>query len=216
MGTLTVVCINWCNYLGRGEEYVSKLRNMVARNLTIPHRFECLTERELGDDLRGWWAKLRLFEPGRFAGPVLYFDLDVVITSSIDSLLETVDDAKLWARDDFSYPLRTPRKDLGTDMQQLLGGPGTINSSVMYFGPQVPVWERWQTRGTECMATMHGDQNALSALLGQDSIGFLPDSLVGSYKYNPIRGMGISPVMTFHGKPKPHEVRDSWVRQHWQ
>ena len=74
MAALTVACVEVGNYLGRGEEYVGKLRSMASRHLP-EHEFVCITESEHPS----WWCKLELFKPGRLTGPTIYFDLDVVI-----------------------------------------------------------------------------------------------------------------------------------------
>lgn len=217
---ITVVCINWNNYLGRGLEYVGKLQRAIERNLTIPHQFVCLTEWELGQDLKGWWVKMLLAEPGRFSGPVLYMDLDCVVTANIDHLvkLAATDTSRVWMRDDFGYPLRNPRQGIGRDMKRTLGGDGTCNSSLMLWhgDAMAPVWDAWGRGSAEYLAELHGDQNAITKILGRERIGFLPDESVCSYKYHVERGVKPAPVVVFHGKPKPHEVSDEWAVRCWQ
>lgn len=77
------------------ETWVQKLAAGVARNLTVPHRFVCLTNMgeiegvetiPLVNEWEGWWSKIELFRPGLFDGPVLSFDLDVMFTGSIDHM----------------------------------------------------------------------------------------------------------------------------------
>ena len=70
-------------------EYVERLRDGVAANLSLPHRFVCLSDIEVPCErvaLRhgwpGWWSKLELFE--QLKGRVLYFDLDTVIAGSLN------------------------------------------------------------------------------------------------------------------------------------
>jgi hypothetical protein len=61
------------------------------------------------------------------------------------------------------------------------------------------------------------DQNYISRLLWPDRIGFLPDALVGSYKYGQLRHEPMAPVMVFHGSPKMDELpRSNPLRQIWQ
>lgn len=79
--------------------YVYALKEMVEKNLTIPHEFRCITKRKLDGiqtrnppvPYQGWWSKLGLFHPGVATGSSLYFDLDVVITGNIDYLAEYTD-----------------------------------------------------------------------------------------------------------------------------
>lgn len=205
---INVVCLNWNNYLGRGALYVDRLRTMVNRNLTIPYKFIVITERDLPAQRTGWFNKLWL--PGMFTGDVLYLDLDVVITKNIDHLvsLAQCDRRRVWMRDDFSYSIVNPRTDLDDEFKRYLGGPGTCNSSVML----------WSGRKTikfsdEFLAQVHGDQNALTALLWPDRIGLLPNDSIKSFKYHPGE---VAPIMVFHGAPKMHEVCESWVDEHWR
>lgn len=89
---LTVVCV----LKGGGDyrpEHVHALRDGVARNLTTPHQFVCLTDMAVDCDhlwlLRGWpgwWSKMELFD-GRITGPTLYLDLDTIITGPLDEIV---------------------------------------------------------------------------------------------------------------------------------
>lgn len=75
------------------DAWVHKLQRGVARHLTVPHRFVCLSNSFVPDvtvlplqsQWDGWWSKIELFRPGLFNGPVLSFDLDVMITGSLDA-----------------------------------------------------------------------------------------------------------------------------------
>lgn len=89
---LTVACV-----LRSGGMYnavwVRKLRDGFARHLKAPHTFVCLSDVPvpceripLETDWPGWWAKIELFRPGLFPGPVLYCDLDHVCCGPLDAL----------------------------------------------------------------------------------------------------------------------------------
>ena len=88
-------------------KFVNTLRSMVARHLSIPHRFVCFTDDAQGIDERvevfplpemdlpegipeRCWRKLATFAPtlGDLQGTTLFLDLDIVILQSIDSLFE--------------------------------------------------------------------------------------------------------------------------------
>ena len=212
---MKVVCINWCNYLGRGDEYVGKIRAAVSRNLTIPYEFVCLTENDLGTDLTGWWVKMKLAE---ITGPTMYLDLDVIVTSSIDHVakLALAGDGKLWMRDDFSYSVRNPKQGLSEKDKKMLGGDGCCNSSVMIWSGDAmrPVRESWAKDSARYMAECHGDQNVISQIM-RGRINFLPDDSVQSYKYHWLRNGTYGPIVVCHGQPKPHELDDEWVKLHW-
>ena len=100
MQSLTVACVWVQGHVPFSARYVVRLRNMVARHLDRPHRFVCLTDRTLAlpeietvgirwaNTLKGWWAKVELFKPGRFDGRVLYLDLDTLIVDALDAIVD--------------------------------------------------------------------------------------------------------------------------------
>ena len=97
-----VICIKWGDKFG--PEYVNRLYKMVEKNLTIPHRFVCFTDKpegidagveirplpELNDDglPEKAWEKLGLFTDklADLEGQALFLDLDIVIMRNIDAL----------------------------------------------------------------------------------------------------------------------------------
>lgn len=109
-----VACIKWGTAFG--PDYVNRLYSGVRRNLARPVRFLCMTEDARGlhpgievldlpqepfraemdaalakADRKGAMRKVSLFRPGLIAGlagPVLGFDLDVVITGGLDEILD--------------------------------------------------------------------------------------------------------------------------------
>ena len=87
--------------VGYDATWVAKLQRAVERNLSHPHRFVCLSDCEvpcerivLEDVGKGFWSKIQLFKPNLFTGPVLYLDLDTVICSSIDPIVDCIKDQK--------------------------------------------------------------------------------------------------------------------------
>lgn len=97
-----VICINWGTKYG--APYINRLYAMVARNITPPFTFTCFTDNRAGihsdvlcEDLpdidyeipetrRGIWPKSRLWgaKLGSLSGAVLFLDLDLIITGSLD------------------------------------------------------------------------------------------------------------------------------------
>lgn len=124
---INVVCVlRQGGKVGYDATWVEKLKNSVARNLTIDYRFVCLSDVDvpceripLISQNAGFWAKLELFRPKLFKDPVLYIDLDTVICDNLDDivnqikdqqfvmLLETdknvVSSAVMWWQGDHSY-----------------------------------------------------------------------------------------------------------------
>lgn len=215
---LTVICVKWGDKYG--PNYVTNLRSMCKRHLP-PHAFMCFTEQpvpgilcpELPSSLTGWWSKIGLFQPGMLVGDILYLDLDVIITQPLHGMVELLEQDRehLWAPDDFSYSIVNPTKRLSPEFKALLGGEGTINSSVMMWNGD-SVAEVWDKFDVSVMDVMHGDQNFISSVLWP-RINIIPSEWVKSYKYN---NKQPGPVTVFHGDPKPPQCRDDWVRKHWR
>jgi len=100
--SLTVACL-----FIRGEypytvEYVQRLREGVARHLSRPFRFVCLTDRphempagveaiavERIPSCYAFWTRLRMFDASLgWAGRVLALDLDTLIVGSLDPIVD--------------------------------------------------------------------------------------------------------------------------------
>jgi hypothetical protein len=101
-------------------------------------------------------------------------------------------------------------------MQRLLGGIGTINSSVMGWNGDVPraAWDNFQR---DKIDEVHGDQNWITQALWPHKIVFWPDRLVKSYKYHILRGSDYGNVVVFHGEPKVTSLPDGdHLRRIWE
>ncbi|MGK6312544.1 glycosyl transferase [Neorhizobium sp. DT-125] len=109
-GVKQVICINWGTRYG--PPFINRLYAMVKRNITPPFTFTCFTDSRadlnpeiLCEDLppldvpnmpvktKGIWPKARLWGPklGSLQGPVLFLDLDLVVTGSLDDFFEVGD-----------------------------------------------------------------------------------------------------------------------------
>lgn len=200
---ITVVCVEWGNYLGRAQEYIDKLRAAVARNLLSRHEFVALRLDEPGDRSRitdhgsrftGWFQKLEIFRPGLFAGRVMYLDLDSVIVGGLDPLIYRKGAVHL--------------KDWGWLRNVHAGG-------LLVWDAELEgrrIWEAWDDSVPE---RFDNDQEWLTSLNVWEP---LPADLVRSYRYHCSQG-GPPPgarVIAFHGNPKPHQVSTRWVREAWR
>ena len=209
---LTVLCVLRSGG-GYDAEWVRKLRDGVARNLTIPHRFVCLSDCDvpcdripLEHDWPGWWSKIEMFKPGVITGPTLYLDLDTVVTGSLDGM------AKL------AYPFAMLRN---------FHQPDYVGSGVMWFrdADTVPhqVYEKFKRMPDAYIA--HHDRVRVSSHLGDQA--FIWDTLKGdiakldglglkSYKYHCKAFLPEdASAVCFHGPPRLPEVKAPWVAQHW-
>lgn len=200
---LTVACV-----LRSGgvytPEYVDALWDGVRSNLLLSHDFVCLSDVSVPCDrvpLRhewsGWWSKIELFRPDLFRGPVLYLDLDVVVTGSLDCLVQR--SGGLVMCRDFIFPKRH-------------------NSSVMaWSGNMSRVYETFCEDPDRVMGELRrwsagriGDQAFIEDCV--PDAGFFQDGLVVSYKRDARAGVPSGArVVSFHGRPKPHEA-GGWVR----
>lgn len=195
--TITVWCMNTNNHAPMCE--VQALKRQVEANLSEPHEFVCITE----GDLPGWWNKVRLFKNPRARN--LWLDLDVVITGSLDGLVKPLPKgiriAKNWAQ----------------------SGYGGCQSSVMYwegdngrvindeFDPAIAHWPPRNDPGI-----LWGDQEWITKLRDEKRLDveyFHHDDVI-SYKYH-VRERGLpsgAKVVVFHGKPKPGQVNEQWIK----
>lgn len=185
---LNVVCVNTGNYLGRGAEYVAKLKAGIERNYSGKLTFHVVT-----DGPESWWAKLQLFQAGRFpkGERVIYFDLDTIITGDLTDLFE------------YDGPFAALR-----DVWQ----PGQLGSGIMTWtaGECDHVWTEWERAGCPS-EDPRGDQAWITAQMPfavrlQDII---PGQLV-SWKADcggdAERIPDAARVVFFHGQPRPHET----------
>lgn len=199
----------WC--VLNGSKYANAdahiLKDMVARNLSIPHRFRCLSDRPVAgidcltpeENWPGWWAKLLLFKYGE--GQCLYFDLDVVIVGDVAPLLsDRLSMPANWAQSGHGgcqssvMAWRDPIPRLHGDFDPALLDPPTEGNCGLYRG----LW---------------GDQEYITEKLGDPGEYVVPMKGVYSYKYHCRGGLpNGARVVCFHGRPKPSEVSDSWVR----
>ena len=79
------------------KEWVNKLYRGVKRNYSNKFKFYCLSNIQtdvetipLESNFTNWWAKLEIFRPNLFKGPVTYIDLDVVLCNDFTNLLDSL------------------------------------------------------------------------------------------------------------------------------
>jgi uncharacterized Rossmann fold enzyme len=194
---LTVACVKWGDKYP--AEYVNILHAMVTKNLNRPFDFVCLTDNpegldehiktvELKSELKGWWNKIELFNPALFTkGRILYLDLDVCITGSLDELADS---------HGIIFDWHLP----------------TYNSSVMVWkaGDHSDVYTKFTH---EIADKYHGDQDWITELAGWP---ILPANWCVSYRSHAQDWPPASAkVVCFHGDPKPHEFPSKWVKSIW-
>lgn len=221
-----------------GWEYVDRLYNSLCRNLTPQVRMHVYTEsnRSVPDHMihhkllewpgiRGakssWWYKVQLFNPQHHSGPLLYFDLDTVIVNNLDWIWK-LDNEHFWAPKDFKYLFNGKRI--------------TINSSVMWFRPEhfQNVWNDFDPEKVRSVRRWYGDQDYINEKIPVDRKHFIDPTRIRSWKWqvhdggmnwktrkpnNPGTGTILdndTAILVFHGNPKPHDVNDHVIQEHWR
>lgn len=206
---LTVLCVK--TKPRYGAEYVNRLFRAVSRNLTVEHRFVCLTDDSTGvacetmpmpRGLQGWWGKIAMFRPGLFNGPVLYIDLDTLITGNLDFVTEYKGDFAILR--DFYRP------------------DGYGSGVMMWNRPHEHVWKEWVMAG--CPNHPLGDQGWMEAMIpNADRLQDVFPDKIASYKVHCfIAGNEVEPprgtsILCFHGTPKQDDFpADHWVTRTWR
>jgi len=219
-------------------DYVDRLYSMLCRHLSRPVKLHVYTEADrpvpahmikhvLADlhssgAVKSWWHKLQLFNPAHHCGPLLYFDLDTVITKNIDWIWQ-LNLRYFWAVRDFKYLWKN--------------NCTTSNTSVMWWNTEdyTYVWNTVTDQGIDsACAKYRGDQDFVSAVIPQERRRFFNTDWVKSWRWQALNGgfnfskrKYLAPdtgtvvdadtgILVFHGHPKPHEISDTVVLSHWQ
>lgn len=215
-----VICIKWgINY---PSEYVNKLFKGIQRNTTKEFSFTCFTEVSTGiiyPEIKiqplphytgDWYSKIGLYNQDLYLpdDQVFYFDLDTVITGDLDEIFSYKGDFMI---------LRDPYN------KNLFG------SGLMSWRPTAVnhMWANYtngykHSRGDQAWP----EEQYPTADIWQEAY---PEKVI-SYKIH-IVGKGrinnnnwpkhggsldTASIVYFHGKPKPHEVRElNWMKESW-
>jgi len=211
---ITVACVLRSGGIYTAE-WVAKLQRGVARHLTVPHCFVCLSDVDvpceripLETNWPGWWSKIELFRPDLFDDTVLYFDLDTVIVGSLDAIA--------------AYPHRFT-------MAHEFYRPTLLCSTAMAWrGDWSSIHSAFAAKSGEWIAHYDavlpggriGDQAFIEDVIGtadtfRDLFG---ERSVASYKVHDCQGAppADAAAVAFHGLPKMHEIRTGWVADAWK
>jgi hypothetical protein len=218
--------------------YVERLYSMLTRHIsqeiklhvyTEPDRVvpapmikHALTDWGISGPKKSWWYKMQLFNSQHYAGPLLYFDLDVVIVNSIDWIwLSSLD--YFWSVRDFKY-LWKPTSYI-------------VNSSIMWWDTQkfAYIYRDFVNKDlAHILKQYHGDQDYITDSITAKERKFLDTELIKSYRWQTLDGgynfskksykspgagtniTDCTSVLVFHGNPKPGIVQDPAILQHWQ
>jgi len=229
---ITVVCWKWQQNKYRSHfkaEHVRTLKNMVARNLKLDHRFVCITDDASGlDDIETmelWdgpnislptgkpncYRRLRVFAPDAkdwLGERILSIDLDTVITDDITPLVDNDYDFKIWG---------------DTAKNTYYNGGFWI----MNAGARSKVWSQFHSnanRVTRRKRMVGSDQAWISYILGPNEKKWSTDDGVYSFRNHLKQGEKDLPddarIVFFHGHYDPWdpEVQEQnpWIKDYYK
>lgn len=243
--TQTVVCMKWgARY---PADYVNCLLSMIRRNTTRDTRLVCYTDDAEGIDpaiacypipalvlperiKNKPWRKIGLWRADLegVSGNVLFMDLDVVITGSIDAFFDFQPEKTFCVIENWTQP-----------------GSKIGNTSVYRFrvGSHPYLYEELAADGEGKLALFPNSQTYISRTIRE--ITYWPEPWCQSFKHClmprwPMNFFKVTPlppetkVVCFTGKPDPDEARDGrwpavwykklykyvrptpWIAEHWR
>jgi len=221
-----------------GWEYVDKLYSMLTRHIRPGVKLHVYTERDrtvpepyikhnlddwnISGPKKSWWYKMQLFNSAHHAGPLLYFDLDVVITRNIDWMWQ-LSLQNFWAVRDFKYLWRKTSHN--------------INSSVMWWDTRVYdyIYQDFIKQDfSSVLKKYHGDQDYINDHVTLLQRRYFETTRVASWRWEALDGgydftkrhykqpgagtliSDHNSVLIFHGQPKPDQVEDPYIIEHWK
>lgn len=203
------------------------LQNMVRRNLSITHRFICVTDETI-DGVETFpmdWSKhvpgtclvkLMVHKPEiarQLGDRILALDIDVVITGSLDKLVARQEDFIIWANPNFPAPLRAYFQG---SVQMFNAG---ARPELYYdFDPKETLkWLNWRFGGREqCWISERLEWGRTATFSDQDGI----------YGAGRLGGKGVrsnlpdnAVIVSFPGAREPSQAavqeQHPWVREHY-
>jgi hypothetical protein len=244
-GVQTFVCMKW------GDRYPASFVNclwaMIKRNSARPAKLVCYTDNAAGIDpdvtalplppipippraTRSPWRKLAMWSadlPG-VTGDVLFLDLDIVITGSLDALFDYKPEATFCVIENWT---------------QIGSGIGNTSCFRFRVGAHPYIYERMCTEPDAVLDAHRNEQIYISRTITEQT--FWPASWCVSFKHTllppwPLNFFRSPPlpsetkIVCFTGKPDPDEARDGrwpapwhkriykyvrptpWIGEHWR
>lgn len=232
---LTVVIWKWGKKFTAG--HVVKMQSMLSRHLSVPHRIVCITDRPqdlppgmtpakmppvLDWDVKGL-RRMWLYSAaaGKLGDRLLQLDLDVILTDSIDPIVNRPEPFVIWKsesnfKDKWAY-----------------------NATVMLITPGAKddVWRRWSANPRVVFAEADADgwaprvnsDQAIACYLMQDQEVAVWTQDDGIFAYRVFAGKHgdrgqVLPagarIVSFHGPRDPSvpdlQHKSPWILEHWR
>lgn len=206
-------------------DYVNRLYRGIERNYSQPFEFICFTDDvegieygtavEVDDGWPGWWSKVQVYREMGIEGLIVYFDLDTVITGSLDFLDEYEGEFAI-----LKNFYRDPTKPYAACMQVFRSR--AVRGLWDEFVAQKFDQPEDGFRYNGIMREFRSDQEWLDARLeAPDIIQKMWPRRVLSFKADMGDGgtwgmTGDTSIVCYHGRPRPHECVDlDWMKRHW-
>lgn len=201
--------------VGYDSSWTDKLFNSIKRNITVPYKFICLSDCEVNCDRielepgsPGFWAKMQLFKPNLFTGPVLYFDLDTVICKNIDDIIKKCQDKKfvMWYEKD---------KQIHSSAMMYWDGDYSFLWD-LYKSKDITYWKK-----TFADVPLYGDQGLISENVEHELfLDFCPDDwfqIASSKTDNKINFNNTKILLFRKTNQKPSTMQNHpLVKRHWK
>ncbi|MEM1106882.1 MAG: hypothetical protein AAGH87_10875 [Pseudomonadota bacterium] len=241
----TVICMRWGTRYG--ADFVNRLFAMVKRNTARPLRFVCFTDDDTGytpgiearslpaidlPERVKWlpWRKIGLWQAplADIEGDALFFDIDLVITGSIDPFFDYAPDKTFLVAENWTQP-----------------GSGIGNTSCYRFrvGAHAYLYDELMADPAAKVEAHKISQVYISREIRE--MEFWPAGWCQSFKHSLLpkwplnhfltpRLPGETRIVAFTGKPDPDEARDGrwpapwfkkvykavrptpWIAEHWR
>ena len=187
------------------ESWVEKLYRGFYRNLTIPFRFICFTDKKydfkepiLQVALEADPGELidygSMIQPFVMEGPLIVLGLDTIIVGSIDHIAKKVIDSP-------HLPIMLPKDPY--DFSRSINGVALVPRG------HRKIFDEWDG-GNDMVHLRKYKWTAIDDLW--------PDQVV-SLKAHDVRRRGLreARIVYFHGNPKPNQLMHlDWVQEHWR
>lgn len=195
------------------SRYVNATASNIRKHLTHSHEIVCITDNSTGikevdrvikmqHNWPKWWGKVELFREGNTQNNhCLFLDLDTVCINNIDFICKPKD--KFYGLRDF-YTLDTFRTGV---LKWETDDPSVTSIYNKFLDEDISKYMN------------KGDHEWIGS--NASNKGFLRDTFPGeicSYKKHlaHIHRQFMNPsIVCFHGDPRPHTVKDSFIKNNW-
>jgi hypothetical protein len=234
---ITVVLWKWGKKYGRG--HVARMQSMLKRHLSLEHRVVCITDdrKDLPEGVIGakmpqaavlpWDFKglrrmwLYSAEAGRLGERLFQLDLDVILTDSIDPIVDRSEPFVIWKSDS------NWKDKWAYNATVMLVTPGAVDH----------VWRKWSAHPRQVFKEAEADgwgprvnsDQAIACYLLKDEAPAVWTEADGIRAYRVFagkhgdRGQVLPPgtrIVSFHGPRDPGlpelQQKSPWIQEHWR